>query len=322
MESGKHWLGDIMVPYSPEIESPEKLELFERYYQSGFQYISITVGIDTTGFLETFQQITKMRNLIQQHPLMCLVENYVDFEKAFENKLLGILFNFQGSNLLNGDVHLVEAFYQLGLRQMLLVYNVANLAGGGCYDDKDHGLTAFGRKLVSEINRVGMLVDGTHTGEQTSIEIIEQSNMPVIFSHSNCKSVFDHPRNISDDQIKACAQSGGLIGVNGVGNFLGNNDISSENIFKHIDYIAELVGVEHIALGTDFVSNLEPVYKLVDKYPERFGEDVSLPRPWMFLAPEQISSLADYLIKRGYSDEAVNGIFAENYLRIMKKVLC
>ena len=216
----------------------------------------------------------------------------------------------------------MKRFINLGLRQMLLVYNVANLAGGGCYDDKDHGLTAFGRKLVSEINRVGMLVDGTHTGEQKSIEIIEQSNMPVIFSHSNCKSVFDHPRNISDDQIKACAQSGGLIGVNGVGNFLGNNDISSENIFKHIDYIAELVGVEHIALGTDFVSNLEPVYKLVDKYPERFGEDVSLPRPWMFLAPEQISSLADYLIKRGYSDEAVNGIFAENYLRIMKKVLC
>src|SRR5690606_34276467 len=106
----------------------------------------------------------------------------------------------------------------------------------------DEGLSRFGVALIKEMNRVGMIVDCTHTGYRTSMEAMELSAAPTIFSHSLARALWDHERNVADDQIKACAATGGVIGMNGVGMFLGDNDGSPEKVADHIDYVAQLVG--------------------------------------------------------------------------------
>ena len=158
---------------------------------------------------------------------------------------------------LNGDVGMVDVYYRLGVRQMLFAYNRNNKAGGGCHDE-DIGLTPFGRDVIREMNRVGMLVDCSHSGHRTTMEAMEASTAPVIFSHSNARRLCDHERNIRDDQIKGCAATGGVIAVTGVGRFLGPRGPVVEHLVEHIDYMVELVGPAHVGLGMDSVLQQKP----------------------------------------------------------------
>ena len=125
---------------------------------------------------------------------------------------------------------------------MLLVYNRRNLAGSGCHDPEDEGLTDLGRAILAEMDRVGMVKCCSHTGYRTAREILDSTDRPVIFSHSNPRALRDHPRNIPDDLIRACAATGGVVGINGVGLFLGTGPPTAEVIVRNIDYVAQLVG--------------------------------------------------------------------------------
>ena len=132
---------------------------------------------------------------------------------------------------------------------MLLCYNTRNSVGDGCTEGCDAGISQFGKMLIEKMNEVGMLIDCSHTGYRTSMDTMEVSNEPVIFSHSNVYSIASHPRNLKDDQIKACAATNGLIGINGASLLLGEFDTSSEKLSQHIDYICECVGPSYVGLG-------------------------------------------------------------------------
>src|SRR5262249_49384447 len=153
---------------------------------------------------------------------------------------MAIGFDIEGMNALDGDAFMVSLYYRLGVRQMLFAYNRNNLAGGGCHDD-DHGLTGFCRRGNAESNRTGMLVDCSHTGYRTTMEVLESSAQPVIFSHSNPKALRAHGRNIVDEQMRACARTGGVVGVNGIGLFLPDRDASSKAMVDCICYVADLI---------------------------------------------------------------------------------
>ena len=167
-----------------------------------------------------------------------------------ENKV-AIFFHFHDPNPCEGSPNMIELYYKLCVRNMLVVTNMKNVIGDGCKERTDGGLTRLGVTFIEEMNRVGMISDGSHTGYRTTMDMFEVTKVPAIFSHANPRSVFDHPRNITDDQIKACAKTGGVIGINGVGVFLGKNDNSTETFLKHLDYVAELVGPQHVGLATD-----------------------------------------------------------------------
>jgi membrane dipeptidase len=149
-------------------------------------------------------------------------------------KTSGDRHDIEGAKAIDDQVSLIQFYYDLGVRWMLIAYNRANLAGGGCLEE-DTGLTEFGAQAIDEMARVGMVTCCSHTGERTSLEVIEHSKSPVIFSHSNPRALLDHPRNIRDHVIRACAAKGRLIGINGVGVFLGPNDTRSEMVARHID---------------------------------------------------------------------------------------
>ena len=131
----------------------------------------------------------------------------------------------------------------------------------------------------------------------------------------------EHPRNIRDDQIKACAQKGGVIGINGIGHFFGPGGPSTANFVRHIDYMAQLVGPQHVGIGLDFVYYPDQMYRLFMTNPERFPEGYSTnPEAWTYFPPEGLPEVTDSLLKRDYSEEDIRGILGQNFLRVARQV--
>ena len=164
-----------------------------------------------------------------------------------------------------------------------------------------------------------MVVCASHIGERSAMEILEAATRPVIFSHSNPKGVWNHDRNIGDAAIRACAAKGGVIGINGIGVFLGENDIRTQTMIRHIDYVVNLVGPDHVGIGLDYAFDQEEAQKFVKAHPESYPPD-QYPDGLAMMAPEQLPEIADALLQKGYSEAATRKILGENHLRIAREV--
>jgi len=167
------------------------------------------------------------------------------------------------------------------------------------------------------MNRVGMVVDVSHMGYRATMEAFEVSTAPVIFSHSNPNGLRQHARNISDEQIRACAQTGGVIGINGIGDFLGGT--SSELIVQNIEYVMNLAGPEHVGLGLDYVVDKQELIEYVETYPDIFPPE-KMQDYLSFVEPEQFPEFTELLYQKGYREPVIRGILGENFLRIAKTV--
>jgi membrane dipeptidase len=220
--------------------------------------------------------------------------------------------------MLEDDLAMLSLFRDLGVRQIHLAYNLNNSIAAGCHGE-DRGLTDLGRAVVREINRVGMLMDCSHSGRRTSLEIMALSEKPVIFSHSNPKALRNHGRNIDDEQIAACAKTDGVIGICGIGPFLGENDIRTETILRHIDYVAGRVGTRHVGLGLDYVFHPEtddlPRGESAEKWWPRSQGYGATQGAMRIVPPEQLPEIAEALVRRGLAEADIVGILGGNFLR-------
>jgi membrane dipeptidase len=296
------------------------LEKLERWRAAGISYLSINAGYDVVPWTLTLEAVSQYRHWIRTHPdLLVQVETVEDIHRARRKGKLAVTFDLEGMNALNGDIGMVDLYYRLGVRQMLFAYNRNNLAGGGCHDE-DIGLTDFGRDVIREMNRVGMVVDCSHCSYRTSMEAIEASESPVIFSHANARNLCDHERNIWNDQIKACAATGGVIGVTGVGIFLGSKGPVVEHLVEHIDHMVALVGPEHVGFGMDSVLHAhkpsQPFIRNREYWPARQYPDGGTG----YVPPEDAPRLTQALLDRGYSDADIRGILGGNFLRVAETV--
>jgi membrane dipeptidase len=224
----------------------------------------------------------------------------------------------ESMSALDGGVENVRHFYDAGVRWMLVTYNQPNEAGGGCLSD-DTGLTEYGRAVVSEMNRVGMVVCGSHCSYRTARELIDISASPVIFSHSNPRAVWDHPRNIPDDLIRACAARGGVVGINGFGPFLGQNDASTAAYVRHIEYTLDLVGDDHVGIALDYVFDSKELDDFIAAHPEMFPPQFFRGGPTM-VEPWRIPEITQELSRRGCSSNTLSKLLGGNHLRIAKEV--
>jgi membrane dipeptidase len=228
---------------------------------------------------------------------------------------LGVYFDIEGAEVLRGDVRALEVLARIGLRSLVPVYNRANSAGGGCHDRTDRGLTPFGRELIRRQNELGIIVDASHCSVQTSFEMCSMSVKPVIFSHSNCRALIDHPRNISDDQMRAAAATGGVIGINGSSLFLGSEDWTTA-ICDHILYAIDVVGVEHVGVGLDYVYDVDDLAQLVADAPGLFPDDRGAYDRVMFCSPEDWTLVERLLLRSGLDQDAIEHVRWANFARV------
>jgi membrane dipeptidase len=306
----------IITPGTPE----RKAELFPRAARAGLDFQSITLAVDGMDFRAAAEQVAYHRRFVQDQADTCvLVESAEEVLRAREAGRLAVGLHFQGTAPFGESLGWVDVFYKLGVRHALMAYNEKNLVGCGCHVPEDTGLTPFGRSLIREMNRVGMIVDCAHTGYRTTMETIEASESPAVISHTNVWALRDHPRCVRDDQIQACAAKGGVLGMTALSGFLGKGAPTPGRLVDHIDHVANLVGPEHVGLGLDYVYDIETFEAFVARVPDRYPPEAGY-SDMAQLELEEVPRVTEELMRRGYGESEVRGILGENWLRVCREI--
>ncbi len=223
----------------------------DRLHAAGVNYVSINVGMDMNPLSQVMSVIAGFRATIAAQPDRYILASSVEEIKlAAANGILAVGFDLEGAMPLLEQPEMVALYRDLGVRQIHFAYNRNNSVADGCHD-VERGLTALGRRMVEAVNDAGLLMDCSHTGRRCSLEIMAASRQPVIFSHSNPLALVEHGRNVTDEQIQACAATGGVVCVSGVSGFLGNRTPTADDVARHATYVARLVGIRHAGIGLD-----------------------------------------------------------------------
>jgi len=306
---------DMTFPYRDHGNAALKWSALEQMQANGFNMVSLTVGGDSYALTEAIQNVAKERAWFRANDdKYIVVDSTDDILRAKREGNLAVGFHFQGTNPVAQDLNMVDTFYRLGIRHMLMCYNLKNAVGDGCQEVTDGGLSRYGRNLIVEMRRAGMFVDVAHTGHRTAMDVFEAAEGPVIISHANSRVVKDHSRNVPDEQIKACAASGGVIGVVGFGPVVcDKGELSTKALFRHIDHMAALVGPQHVGLALDYVYDNE--YNNPGPYNPEYH-----PRPIEQIEPEDLPRLTQDMMEAGYSEIDIRGILGENWLRLAQQL--
>lgn len=251
---------------------------------------------------KTIQLLDRFNQLEDRIEEIELVKRYSDIDKAIKHNKIAVVLAVEGADGIF-DLSALRIFHKLGIRLITLTWNNSNHIAGGISDIKSNrGLTRFGHKFIEEMNRLGIIIDVSHLNPASFWDVVESSDSPIVASHSNVKRLCDHPRNLTDDQIRVLAEKEGLIGINFCPEFLKNNGESEiRDIVEHIKYIKELVGIEHIGLGTDYDGISETPKKL---------DDISM-----------LPVLINQLNLHNFTDEEIAKITRDNWLTLLKSVL-
>lgn len=296
------------------------LPQLERYAKAGANVVMINVGFGTGSIEAHVRMIASLRDWCSRNSdRYRLIDTVEDIALARTMGQLAIGFDIEGTDALGEQLSMVRLYHDLGVRWMSIAYNRNGSAGGGCQEE-DKGLSPFGRALLVEMASVGMVACCSHTGYRSAREVIDSSPTPVIFSHSNPRSLHDHPRNIPDDLIRACAARGGVIGINGIGIFLGDPSASTATLVRHVVHVAELVGTSHVGLGLDFVLDRRELDELVagdtNLFPRHLGYSTGL----QMLAPEQLPAILAALLAHGFHPTEAADVMGGNWMRIARQV--
>ena len=312
------WDHHACLPLRPN--DPAFLPQLARHKAAGFDAITVNIGFGEHGPEEHLRMIAALRHWLVARPEeYLLLMEADDVERARSTGRLAVGFDIEGANAVGDQLSPIQLYYDLGVRWMLMAYNTSNRAGGGCQDE-DGGLTNFGRAMVAEMERVGMLLCLSHTGHRTVREVLAMATQPLIFSHSNCAALHPHPRNIPDELIRACAATGGVVGINGVGIFLGKNDISSDTYARHVDHVVQLVGPAHVSIALDYVFDMRELEEHLEKMKGTFPPGLGYEMGARFVPPEQLEEIVVTLQGWGYSDADLTALLGGNLLRLAKQV--
>lgn len=311
---------------------------FKNAHRHGVTAYAVTAWRPRTDLAGALRDGMDWHRIAREHPNLRVAETASDIRRAKREGKAALIIAAQGGDFIEAKLHRVEAFQRLGLRLMLLAYNATNLLCDGALDRTSSGLTRFGERVVEESNRVGIVLDLSHTGKRATLEIIDKSRDPCVFSHSNPGALAPNPRNIDDEQIKACAARGGVIGVCSWGPLVmrpgADRRPKVDDFIDHIDYVAGLTGgTDHIGIGTDMSLGSypahehdpwgEPVYPNPSaEYGRKISDDIRSALRYVegFDDYAQVVSLAERLKARGYKEEDVRKILGENYLRLFDQI--
>ena len=212
---------------------------------------SVGVG-GPTAYDDALTFLAGWNGFVARNPeVFTLVDTADDIDKAKAAGKIAVIMGLQNAEQFR-QASDVQTFRQMGLRCAQLTYNTQNLLGSGSTERVDGGMTDFGVEIIKEMNKVGMLVDVSHSGERTTLDAIDLSTGPIAITHSNCRALNNHPRLKTDEAIRKLAAKGGVMGITGVRNFVKDREPTTvEDVVNHIDHVVKLVGIEHVGIGTD-----------------------------------------------------------------------
>lgn len=308
-------------------------------HRHGVDAMAVTAWMPHATTEQALEGIMYWHLIARQHPNLQVAYRAEDIPRAKAAGRATFVLTAQDGDFIGNKLHRVEAFYRLGLRIMLPAYNSASLISDGCLDRTDAGLTRFGMMVVKEANRVGLLLDGTHIGRRSSLEMIDASQDPIIFSHSNPRSRIDNPRNIDDEQILACAQRGGVIGLVPWGPLVFASNQTTwptlDQFLDLIDYTADLIGTtDNIGIGTDMSLGTYPSHPhdpwgeptslgtVMERYERHVTADLTSPKQGLdgFSSYPEVLNLVQGLRGRDYAQSSIEGILGKNFLRVFGQV--
>ena len=314
------------------IDGTQASEFTDAYFKT-VREAGVTASIVTVAWKQNLHETLKLiwdwrAKINQNRDVALFAESIDDILRANNEQKAAYLFGFQNTTPLDGDVDLLGVYRDLGVRMIQLTYNEENLLGCGCGVKNDTGLTHLGVEIIERMNELRMLVDLSHVGDRTTTQAIELADLPV-FSHTNARSVCNNVRNKPDEQIKAIAAKDGIVGINAYPSFVKRTrtEIGERptmgDLLDHIDYIVDLVGIDHVGISLDLIENAEEEeFALLASNPEVWG----LPNPQgKYEYPigiegiSEIKNITRDLVARGYSDGDIKKILGENWLRVLNK---
>ena len=301
-------------------------EVISEVRSGGIDVVHATVGVweDLSGAMT---RIGAFRHLCRHNAdLIRIVRSVDEIHEAVDDDVLAVVLGFQNSSMLGDDPEMAGIFADVGIRVVQLTYNIANHLGSSCWEPHDGGLTRVGHRMVAALNDAGVLVDISHVGNRTGMEAVHASSRPIAITHGNPTSFCDSPRNKPDDLVAAVAERGGVVGCTLYPLFMGGSGTSRSSFCRMMVDLAERIGPEHVAVGSDAVLGWQPgalSWMRNGRWnrPDDPDEAPQFPDwpPW-FQGPEDFGSLAEGLDEAGLSPTDRDAILGDNWLRLFSVV--
>lgn len=315
-----------------EIRPEYPMALIDEILSSGTNSVTITLTdpkiLGHEGFHQLLDDIALHDHYFESHAdHFVKATSIADLERARREKKLAIFYLIQNASPIEAHPERVDMLYQLGLRSVQMTYNHQNLAGSGCMERRDSGLSTWGLQLIDKLNAKRMIIDLSHAGMTTMAETISASKAPVIISHSCCKTLYNHPRNTTDENLRLLADHGGVIGLTQIRVFMTKETKNNLDVyFNHIDHAVKVAGIDHVAIGSDrdhriIPDSEEEVKQLIKEEGPNFH-----PEDWpLYLeklnGPKRMEVIWDGLAKRGYTQAQLDKVMGQNVYRLYREVL-
>jgi membrane dipeptidase len=304
---------------------------------SGMTCLHLTVGDVGTmppdvAYEKAVASIARWDAEIARNPVALLpVRNVADILAAMTSGRTGLVYGFQDGVCFESDLERLDTFHRLGIRVIQPTYNRRNRLGDGCMEPVDGGLTAAGHEAVARMNALGILVDLSHCGRSTAAAAIRASRGPVAFTHTGCAALADHPRNRTDAELRAVAETGGVSGIFVMPYLAAGRQPTADDVVRHIEHAVDVAGEDHVAIGTDgTLSRVELTPTFVERFranvAKRLAAGIAAPQEtvdgYLFASdlntPRRFEQLADRLSHRGHSDDRIEKILGTNLLRVFR----
>jgi membrane dipeptidase len=329
-------MGTIGDPGSATLESPPSGQLLRDIRASGVTAISMTLSVGSNGdrLSKALQRIAIFDEKVAAAPdVLMRVRQAADLATAKSSGRLGLIYNVQDTSLLENDLSRVALLQSLGLRVMQMTYNVRNLVGDGCLERGNAGLSNLGRALVAELGRLRIVMDLSHAGQRTIAEAIAEAKLPPVISHTGCRELRDHPRNVHDAELRALAAKGGVAGIYFMPFLVERGAARKEDLIRHIEHAVNVCGEDHVGLGTDGMLSatvIDDEYRnyLRADYESRVKQGIAAPGEGPdayqvvleYNEPRRMQRLAEDLSARGWPAGRIYKLLGENFGRVFKEV--
>ncbi len=300
---------------------------------SRIDVIKLSLGGINDDFAHTVTSIARVQQLIERHPdYFTSVRNAADMARAKRERKLGIILSFESVEMLGGQLSAFEVFRNLGVRVMQLSYNRTSPFAAGVMEPKAGGLTALGHDAVREMNRLGIAIDVSHSNPATTFDVLALSSEPPVMTHAGCAAIHVHPRNKTDEQLRALAVKGGVVGIYDLPYLTASpRQPTVDDYMAHLEHALQVAGEDHVGVGSDVdIAPLDTsaagMAEFEREVRERRAAGLSAPeedRPPYVIGlniPRRMEIIADRLLKRGHSAAVTEKVLGANFARVFTQI--